>query len=124
MMCDPRHMTANESVTTNDPTAPLACDGVGLARPLTRTTAEEIARLLKAVGDSTRLQLLSIIRSAPNGEACVCDLTDPIGLSQPTISHHLKIMTEAGILTRDQRGIWAWYSINQDRLIEIAQIFQ
>lgn len=117
-------MAANKSVTTNDPTAPLACRGVGLAQPLSRTTADEIARLLKAVGDSTRLQLLSIIRSAPNGEACVCDLTDPVGLSQPTISHHLKILTEAGILTRDQRGIWAWYSINHNRLHEIAQIFQ
>jgi len=94
--------------------------GQGLNAPLTREKADTLAGLLKAVSDPTRLQLLSIIRSSAGGEACVCDLTEPVGLSQPTISHHLKILTDAGILIREQRGTWAWFAINQTRLNEIA----
>ena len=100
--------------------APDACCETGLAAPLSRVEAEALAQLLKAVSDPTRLQLLSIIGSSPSNEACVCDLTDPIGLSQPTISHHLKVLTEAGILTREQRGTWAWFRLNKDRLQQIA----
>lgn len=97
-----------------------ACCTPGLTTPLSRTEADTLANLLKAVSDPTRLQLLSIIRSSQGGEACVCDLTAPIGLSQPTISHHLKVLTEAGILNREQRGTWAWFAINQSRLDQIA----
>ena len=60
--------------------------------------------------DPVRLQLLSILRAADNGESCVCDLTPAVGLSQPTVSHHLKILTDAGILTRERRGPWAWFT--------------
>lgn len=97
------------------------CCAPGLAAPLTRTDADALAHLLKAVSDPTRLQLLSIIRSSPDNQACVCDLTGPVGLSQPTVSHHLKVLTDAGILEREQRGTWAWFSINQSRLQQIAQ---
>lgn len=98
------------------------CCPTGLAAPLDRSTAENIARLLKAVADPARLQLLSLIKSSPNGEACVCDLTVPLALSQPTVSHHLRVLTEAGILNRSSRGTWAWYTVNDSRLRELSAI--
>jgi len=98
-----------------------ACCEPALEAPLSRSDADALAHLLKAVADPTRLQLLSIIRSSPSNQACVCDLTAPVGLSQPTVSHHLKVLTDAGILDREQRGTWAWFSINQSRLQQIGQ---
>lgn len=74
-------------------------------------TAAELARVFKALSDPTRVRLLSVIAAHDGGEACVCDLTEPVGLSQPTVSHHLKLMVDAGLLTRDQRGKWAYYSV-------------
>jgi ArsR family transcriptional regulator len=76
--------------------------------------------LLKAVADPVRLQLLSIIRASEAHEACVCDMTDAVGLSQPTISHHLKLLVEAGVLNRQRRGTWAWYALVPERLAEAA----
>jgi ArsR family transcriptional regulator len=87
-----------------------------------RDTAEDLARLLKAVADPARLQLLALIRSSENGESCVCDLTEPLGLSQPTVSHHLKVLTDAGILVREKRGTWAWFAIAPGRLAELAAV--
>ena len=89
-----------------------------------RHTAEDLARLLKAVADPARLQLLALLKASTGGEACVCDLTGPLGLSQPTVSHHLKVLTEAGLLTREKRGTWAWYSIVPGRLDEIAAVLR
>jgi ArsR family transcriptional regulator len=109
-------MATTTAVTMSDQ---YCCDP-GISAPMSRVDAEALAHLLKAVSDPTRLQLLSIIRSSPEGQACVCDLTEPIGLSQPTVSHHLRVLTDAGILTREQRGTWAWFSINQDRLQQIV----
>jgi ArsR family transcriptional regulator len=100
-----------------------ACCSNGLTTPLSREDADALAQLLKAVSDPVRLQLVSIIASSPNGEVCACDLTAPVGLSQPTVSHHLKVLTQAGILEREQRGTWAWFSVNGDRLSTIAQWF-
>jgi ArsR family transcriptional regulator len=73
--------------------------------------AERTARTLKALADPARLRLLSIIAAHDGGEACVCDLTEPVGLSQPTVSHHLKVLTEAGFVTREKRGVWAYYTL-------------
>ncbi|MGB3676724.1 MAG: metalloregulator ArsR/SmtB family transcription factor [Candidatus Nanopelagicales bacterium] len=101
-----------------------ACCSNGLAAPLSREDAEGLAQLLKAVADPVRLQLLSIIASNPDGETCACDLTEPVGLSQPTVSHHLKVLTQAGILNREQRGTWAWFSVNPERLTAIATLFK
>jgi ArsR family transcriptional regulator len=98
------------------------CCPADLTAPLDRAGAERLARLLKAVADPARLQLLSQIKASPGGEACVCDLTAPIGLSQPTVSHHLKVLTEAGLLHREQRGTWAWYSIDGGRLAELSAV--
>ncbi len=88
---------------------------------MSRADADALTHLLKAVSDPTRLQLLSNIRSSPDNQACVCDLTGQVGLSQPTVSHHLKVLTVAGILDRVPRGTWAWFSINDSRLQQIAQ---
>lgn len=99
-----------------------ACCPSGLARPIDRETAEELARLLKAVADPARLQVLSLLRAQPDCEACVCDLTEALGLSQATVSHHLKVLVEAGILAREKRGYWTWYSIVPTRLTELGAV--
>src|SRR5580658_4519015 len=78
-------------------------------KPLSREQAEQVAPLLKALADPVRLRLMSLIASHPGGEACVCDLTGAFDLSQPTISHHLKVLHEAGLLGRDKRGVWVYY---------------
>jgi len=82
-----------------------------LREPLTAGQAADLARILKALADPTRLRLVSMVAAHEAGEACVCDLTDPLGLTQPTISHHLKVLVDAGIFTRDQRGKWAYYAL-------------
>jgi ArsR family transcriptional regulator len=97
--------------------------GGALTEPLPRERAEDIAGLLKAVADPVRLQLLSIIRASEQSEACVCDMTEAVGLSQPTVSHHLKVLVDAGILTRERRGTWAWFALVPGRLDEISSIF-
>lgn len=100
------------------------CCPTGIAEPMDRGTAEALAALLKAVADPARLQLLALLRDADSGEACVCDLTEPLGLSQPTVSHHLKVLGEAGLVRRERRGTWAWYSVVPERLAEIAAVFR
>jgi len=74
-------------------------------------SAELLARVLRALAEPTRLRLVSLVAAAPGGQACVCDLTDPVGLTQPTVSHHLKVLVDAGILDREQRGKWAHFSL-------------
>ncbi len=93
-----------------------AVDSELCCAPLTSETidadqAELLARTFKALGDPTRVRLVSIIAASEGHEACVCDLTEPVGLSQPTVSHHLKILTEAGLLSRSKRGTWVYYSV-------------
>ncbi|HAN23233.1 MAG: ArsR family transcriptional regulator [Microbacterium sp.] len=88
-----------------------AC-GLELARPaIEADAAEALALRVKALADPTRLRLLSIVAAAEAGEACVCDLTEPVGLSQPTVSHHLRVLTDAGFLERTKRGTWAYYRL-------------
>jgi ArsR family transcriptional regulator, arsenate/arsenite/antimonite-responsive transcriptional repressor len=84
--------------------------------PLTSSQAAGLAHILKALADPTRLRLVSMVAAHEGGEACVCELTDPLGLAQPTISHHLKILVDAGILTRDKRGKWAYYALESSAL--------
>jgi ArsR family transcriptional regulator len=90
--------------------------------PLARDEASDLAVLFKALADPARLQLLALIKASPDGESCVCDLTEPLGLSQPTVSHHLKILVDAGLLAREKRGTWAWFSVVPERMAEIAAI--
>jgi len=95
------------------PLLPLAeaCCTPLLRQPLTASQAADLARLLKALADPTRLRLVSMVAAHEGGEACVCELTEPLGLTQPTISHHLKILVDAGVFTRDKRGVWAYYAL-------------
>jgi ArsR family transcriptional regulator, arsenate/arsenite/antimonite-responsive transcriptional repressor len=87
------------------------CCSTLLREPITAGQAADLARILKALADPTRLRLVSMVAAHEDGEACVCDLTDPLELTQPTISHHLKVLVDAGIFTRDQRGKWAYYAV-------------
>ena len=75
-------------------------------------SAKALAAGFAALADPARLRLLSLISCAPGGEACACDLIEPIGKSQPTVSHHLKVLTDAGLVQREKRGVWAWYRAN------------
>jgi len=86
------------------------------------TTAEALARIFRALGDPTRVRLLSLIAAHADSEACVCDLTEPVGLSQPTVSHHLKQLVEAGLISREQRGKWAYYRVEQGALDSLAGV--
>ena len=90
--------------------------------PIERADAERLAGVLKAFADPARLQLLSLIQSTPEGEASVSDLTAPLGLSQPTVSHHLRILTEAGLLEREKRGVWAYYRLVPSAIAAIADL--
>lgn len=83
-------------------------------------TAATLARMFKALGDPTRVKLLSLIAASPEGEACICDLTEPVGLSQPTVSHHMKLLVDAGLATREQRGKWAYYRVAPAVLASLA----
>jgi len=110
--------------TQSRPELPLAeaCCAPLLREPITASQAAELARTLKAIADPTRLRLVSMVASHDGGEACVCDLTEPLGLTQPTISHHLKILVEAGILTRDKRGVWAYYALVPSALDALSAV--
>ena len=87
-----------------------------LASALTEAEAEDLAAAFKVLADPARLRLLSMVANAEGDEACVCDLVEPIGRSQPTVSHHLSVLADAGLLTREKRGRWAWYRVVPERL--------
>jgi ArsR family transcriptional regulator len=87
---------------------------------LTPEQADEVAPLLKALADPVRLRLMSLVASHPGGEACVCDLNDAFDLSQPTISHHLKVLHDAGLLDRDKRGVWVYYRARTQALASLG----
>jgi len=93
-----------------------------LAAPLAAGDAESLARVLKVLADPARLRLLSLIQSQPEHEACVCNLTEPLGLSQPTVSHHLKVLLEAGLVEREQRGSWAYFRVVPERLATLREL--
>lgn len=97
-----------------------ACCSPVTSGDLDHDAAERLAHVFKALSDPTRVLLLSLIASHPGGEACVCDLTDPVGLSQPTVSHHLKQLVDAGLITREQRGRWSFHRVDQPALDALA----
>ncbi len=86
------------------------------AAPLADDEADELAHQLRALADQTRIKVISMLATATDGELCACDLPAALGKSQPTTSHHLKLLTEAGLLEREQRGKWAWFRLRDDRL--------
>lgn len=103
------------------PSADACCAPLARA-PLSGTEAQQLATRLKAVADPTRLRLVSLLLAAEGQEACTCDLTDPLGLSQPTVSHHLKKLAEAGIVTGERRGAWTYYRVQPEALRGIAEV--
>ena len=94
------------------------CQSV-LAAPLSERDAGELAHAFAALADPARLRLLGLLAAAEGGEVCACDLVAPIGRSQPTVSHHLKVLTEAGLVVGDKRGRWVWYRVIPERLAEL-----
>lgn len=120
-------MPANLPLLTTEAGASAGTDAAACCSPVTggvldAIEAERIAKTFKALSDPTRVRLLSLIAAGEGGEACICDLTDPVGLSQPTVSHHMKVLTEAGLVTREQRGKWAYFTVEDDALKNAAVV--
>jgi ArsR family transcriptional regulator len=108
-------------VPTSRAAAATCCTPLARA-PLSAEDAATLAHTLKAIADPARLRLLSLVAAHDGGEACVCDLIEPVGLSQPTVSHHLKVLVEAGLLTRDKRGVWAYFALVPGALDALADV--
>ena len=104
------------------PAETAACCSPLAAGPLSAEQAEQVAPLLKALADPVRLRLMSLVASHEGGEACVCDLNDAFDLSQPTISHHLKVLHEAGLVDREKRGVWVYYRARTDALASLGAL--
>lgn len=109
-------MVTSSTVRGQQCCTPVVADVIGTA------DAEALAATLRALADPTRLRLLSLVAAHVDAEACVCDLTEPVGLSQPTVSHHLKVLVDAGLLAREQRGRWAYYRLVDGRLDAVAAL--
>ena len=114
------YMTSSALLPRRDLTACCA--------PITREVvspedAAVLARRMKALADPARIRLISMVAAHADQEACVCDLTEPLGLSQPTVSHHLRVLTDAGFLTRSKRGTWAYYTLVPDALDSLTSTF-
>jgi ArsR family transcriptional regulator len=103
--------------------SPAACCAPLGATGMSDDEAEITARVFKALGDPHRVRIVNLLANAP-GPACVCDLTPELGLSQPTVSFHMKKLMDAGLLEREQRGVWAYYSIDREALARLATIFR
>jgi ArsR family transcriptional regulator, arsenate/arsenite/antimonite-responsive transcriptional repressor len=119
-LCQYRHVS--NFLTVISPAESAACCAPLSAQPLTMEQAEQVAPLLKALADPVRLRLMSLVASRQGGEACVCDLNEAFDLSQPTISHHLKVLHEAGLVDRDKRGVWVYYRARPQALAAIGAL--
>ena len=117
-----QYRCVSKSLTVVSPAETAACCVPLSAQPLTMEQAEQVAPLLKALADPVRLRLLSLVASHEDGEACVCDLNDAFDLSQPTISHHMKVLHEAGLVDRDKRGVWVYYRIRPQALAGLGAL--
>src|SRR5438105_12788505 len=118
--CQYRRMP--KSLVVLDPPGTAACCPPLSAEPLSQAQARQVAPLLKALADPVRLRLMSLVASHPGGEACVCNLNDAFDLSQPTISHHLKVLHEAGLLDREKRGVWVYYRARTEALASLSAL--
>ena len=98
--------------------SPECCPAV-LSTPLSDERAALLAKDFAVLADPVRLRLLSLLASAAAGEACVCELVDPLGRSQPTVSHHLKLLVDAGLIVGEKRGRWVWYRPVPERLAQL-----
>jgi len=112
----------SKSLIVLGPADPVACCPPLAAQPLSEEQAEVVAPLLKALAEPVRLRLMSLVASREGGEACVCDLNDAFDLSQPTISHHLKVLHEAGLLDREKRGVWVYDRARTEALASLGAL--
>jgi len=112
----------SKSLLELTPVQTVACCAPLTKEPLGTDQAERIAPLLKALADPVRLRLLSLVASYADQEACVCDLNDAFDLSQPTISHHLKVLHEVGLLDRSKRGVWVYYRVRSEALADLSTL--
>ena len=112
----------SKSVTVLSPADTAACCPPLSREPLSAEQADQVAPLLKALAEPVRLRLMSLIASHPGGEACVCDLNEAFDLSQPTISHHLKVLHEASLLDREKRGVWVYYRARTAALASLGAL--
>lgn len=103
-------------MTTTDLPLAAACCVPLLDAPVSDADARQMAQVFKALADPARLRLLSLIAAQPDGEACNCELVEPLGLSQPTVSHHLKVLHDVGLLARERRGQWVYYRIRPEQM--------
>ncbi|NHW49298.1 helix-turn-helix transcriptional regulator [Paenarthrobacter sp. MSM-2-10-13] len=110
------------TLQTLEPAVDASCCVPAGTPALTAEQAQQKALVFKALADPNRLRLLSIVKAEASGESCVCDLTEPLDLGQPTVSHHLKILVDAGLLHREKRGTWAYYSLIPGALDDVAGI--
>src|SRR6476620_2551595 len=93
-----------------------------LQKAIDAEDAERLAAALRVIADPARLRLLSLIQAQPDHEACVCNLTEPLALSQPTVSHHLKVLLNAGLVEREQRGSWAYFRVREEPLAALREL--
>jgi ArsR family transcriptional regulator len=107
------------TTTASTTTDPDTCCPTVLSTSLDAVEAVELSGGFSALSDPIRLRILNMLASAPTGEICVCEFVVPLGRSQPTISHHLKLLSDAGLVSSERRGKWSWYSINRDRLEQL-----
>ncbi|MGH9165148.1 MAG: ArsR/SmtB family transcription factor [Acidimicrobiales bacterium] len=112
---------ARATTVVMDAAGDQCCPAV-LASALSETRAAELARDFAVLADPVRLRLLSLLASAAAGEACVCELVEPLERSQPTVSHHLKILAEAGLIAGEKRGRWVWYRVVPSRLSRLRGV--
>ena len=112
----------SKSALTLTPLESVACCSPLAREPMSKEHAEQVAPLLKAIADPVRLRLMSLVLSHVGGEACVCDLGDAFDLSQPTVSHHLKVLHEAGLLDREKRGVWVYYRARPEAMSALAAL--
>ena len=110
----------SKSLLELTPVEAVACCSPLTREPLSADQADQVMPLVKALADPVRLRLLSLVACHADGEACVCDLNDAFDLSQPTISHHLKLLHDAGLLDREKRGVWVYYRVNSGALADLA----
>ena len=112
----------SKSVILLSPADTAACCAPLSREPLSREQAEQVAPLMRALADPVRLRLMSLVASHAGGEACVCDLNDAFDLSQPTISHHLKVLYDSGLLDREKRGVWVYYRARPGALASLGAL--
>ena len=117
-----QHRCVSNKVLDLSPVETAACCSPLQREPLSMEQAQQVAPVLKAMADPVRLRLVSLVASHEGGEACVCDLTDAFELSQPTISHHLKVLHETGLLDRSKRGTWVYYRVRPEALASLAAL--